>query len=126
MTAESFAWLILCIYFEARGQTFSEKVKVGHVVINRSIQKDKSIREVIQQPYQFSFYTELKKGRMKITEFDAYVECVQAAAQVEQEQDRGMNFYRANHYHDHSIDPPTWTRAMVVVGETEDFTFYRG
>jgi len=124
MTPESIGWLIICIYFEARGQTFEEKVKVGHVVYNRSVKRDLPIKEVINQPYQFSFMNEPR--RLAIKDFNAYIECVRAAYVVDEEQQKGLDFYKANHYHDHTIEPPVWTRGMTVVETTTDFTFYRG
>jgi N-acetylmuramoyl-L-alanine amidase len=126
MTPESIGWLIICIYFEARGQTFAEKVKVGHVVYNRSIKRDLPIKQIVKQPYQFSFMNENDPQELAIKDFDAYIECVRAAYAVDEEQQRGLNFYRADHYHDHSISPPNWTHNMTVVETTDDFTFYRG
>ena len=66
MTAESFAWLVICIYFEARGEPMYAKVRVAHVVMNRAAERNLSVREVIQQPSQFSFYKGLKAGKLNV------------------------------------------------------------
>ena len=48
--------LILCLYGEARGEGIDGMIAVGNVIKNRTIVHEKTYKEVILQPYQFSYF----------------------------------------------------------------------
>ena len=52
---EGLLWLTLNIYHEARSEPEIGKLAVAHVTLNRAMEEQKSIEEVVTAPYQFSW-----------------------------------------------------------------------
>lgn len=52
---EGLLWLTLNIYHEARSEPEIGKLAVAHVTLNRAMESQKSIEEVVNAPYQFSW-----------------------------------------------------------------------
>lgn len=57
-TKENLKCMTNAIYFEARGESYLGKVAVGYVVLNRSINRNISICDVVNEPNQFSWNSE--------------------------------------------------------------------
>ena len=52
---EGLLWLTLNIYHEACSESEIGKLAVAHVTLNRAMEEQKSIEEVVTAPYQFSW-----------------------------------------------------------------------
>ena len=52
---EGLLWLTLNIYHEARSEPEIGKLAVAHMTLNRAMEEQKSIEEVVTAPYQFSW-----------------------------------------------------------------------
>lgn len=120
---ENFTWLVLCIYFEARNQPLEAKVTVGHVIMNRMIQSNSSIKDVVTKPYQFSWMnTDVAPS---IDDYQAYIDCETAAIEVLNQRMDGKDFFGADHYYDDSIEPPYWTKSMKFIAKVGAFYVYK-
>lgn len=122
---DNLMWFVLCIYFEARGEPMEGKVAVGHVIMNRVERRDASIKEIVQQPWQFSW---LNPGarRPVLDDFNALSECVRAAYTCFEERLDGKDFFGADHYFADYIPAPTWAAQMKFVKKIGKHLFYRG
>ena len=121
-------YLILCIYFESRNQDMSTKIKIGHVVMNRMVKSDKSIKDVVTKPWQFSWMNEsMKTGKLPpVDDYKAYIECSEAAMKVLDERIDGKDFFGATHFYDDSIPAPYWVPSMKKdLGKFGNFYFYK-
>lgn len=123
MFLENITWLVLCIYFEARGESHNAKVGVAQVVMNRAIQRKQSIKEVVTAERQFSWYT--GEGIPNIEEPEVLWRCAQAALSCMKRRAMGDTFAGANHFYDDSINPPYWVKSMFPLGKIGSFYFYR-
>ena len=117
-------WLAVCIYYEARGEPDLAQVGVGHVVMNRVIERGMSAMDVIQEDRQFSWYEDGME--LIIKEPKAMANCIKMAKDCLTQRMNGDTFGGANHFHDTSIDPPNWTESMVKLGEFGNMIFYKG
>ena len=121
---ESIFWLALNLYHECRGEPLAGQIAVAHVVMNRAEKRGKSLREIVLQPYQFSWAN--GGARPKITEYEALCECFEAAVQALGERLEGKSFSHADHYHEKSMSPsPSWTKDMAKVATVGNHIFYR-
>ncbi len=116
-------WLVLCIYFEARNQPLEAKTMVGHVVMNRMVKSDMSIKDVVTKPWQFSWMnTELPPA---VKDYNALIECTEAAIEVLNQRLDGKDFFGADHYFDDSIKPPSWSSKMKPLGKVGAFFVFK-
>ena len=117
-------WLILCIYFEARGEPFRGKVNVGHVIRNRVDRRDASLVDIVKAPWQFSW---LNPGapRPALNDFEALEECCMAALTCLSERLDGKDFFGADHYHADYIKYPSWAAKIKFVGKEGKHLFYK-
>jgi spore germination cell wall hydrolase CwlJ-like protein len=123
MFLENITWLVLCIYFEARGENHETKVKVAQVVMNRTIQRSQSIKEVVTAPKQFEWYN---GGSIpEIKEPEVLWRCVQAALSCVKRRSMGDTFGGANHFFDDSIKPPSWAKTMKYLGKSGSIHFFK-
>ena len=80
---EAMLWLALNIYFEARNQPVKGQLAVAHVTLNRANQKDKSVKEVVLEPGQFSWvhkrHRRLQAVEIPVHERDAFNKAIQVA-----------------------------------------------
>jgi spore germination cell wall hydrolase CwlJ-like protein len=105
----------LCVWREARGETYQAKLAVAAVILNRT--KDsarrwsKTLHKVVLQKYQFSSFN---VGDPNATRFPAqgtsqdwfeFEDCQKAVAEAQAGNDPTNG---ANHYFDISIDFPAW------------------
>lgn len=61
---EDLYYLTEAIYFESRGESMDCQAQVGYVILNRVQKRNSSIKEIIYQPYQFSYTKDGKHERM--------------------------------------------------------------
>ena len=122
---ESFTWLTLCIYFEARSQDIEGMKYVGHIVINRVRKEKKSVKEVVLRPYQFSWTNKNDPQGRIINDLDALYRAAEAATLVAEERLMGRDFFGVDHYFNWKQVSPSWKNSMVLVKRHGDHEFYR-
>jgi len=129
MTTEDLFWLSVNAYHEARGEIIEGKIAICHVVFNRAKSKKKSIKEVVLQPYQFSWANGGK--RPVIDDYSAFEECIKAAMTTEEDRLKGDAMAGVDHYYAHkgknAIKQPTWVAAgaMRLVASIGNHLFFK-
>lgn len=121
---EPIFWLAMNLYHEGRGESRAGKVAICHVVLNRAQDRGKGLKEIILAPAQFSWAN--GGARPRVGEYEALLECFEAAAIALDERLAGKNFKGADHYHATSMSPyPSWAKNMKVVAVVDRHVFYR-
>ncbi len=116
---EGLLWLTLNVYHEARGETKIGQLAVAHVTLNRAMQKNQSLEEVVIAPYQFSWT--LQKNTYVPTEPKAFFECMKSAlyAMTSDDFTGGATYY-------HRLDiQPSWSGDMTYIAKYGSHIFYR-
>lgn len=116
---EGLLWLTLNVYHEARGETKTGQLAVAHVTLNRALERQQSLEEVVIAPYQFSWT--LQKNSYVPTEPDAFVECMKSALYA-----MGTDDFTggATYYHRQDIHPP-WSEDMTYIAQYGKHKFYK-
>lgn len=121
---EAVFWLAMNLYNEARGESLAGKIAVAHVVLNRAEQKGKPVKAIVLEPMQFSWAN--GGARPAVKEYDALLECFQAAAHTLNERLEGKTLKGADHYHATYMSPfPSWAKSMKVIATIGNHIFYR-
>lgn len=100
---EGILWLALNIYFEARNQPVKGQYAIAHVTLNRAAQDNKSIKEVVLEPGQFSWvknkHRNMRASKIYVGEKDAFSKAVQVAlsAYVTPDPTNGATHYHASY-----------------------------
>ena len=123
MTTEDLFWLAMNAYHEARGESDEGVKAVCHVVLNRCKKRKRSVKEVVLQPYQFSWAND--GARPAVREYDAFIRCMLLAERAAQEDAQGQTLSNADHYFADYITPPVWAKEMAKVAKIGKHTFYR-
>ncbi|WP_310598994.1 cell wall hydrolase [Desulfobulbus sp.] len=116
---ESLFWLSLNIYHESRGEPEIGQLAVAHVTLNRAIEENKSLADVILAPNQFS-WTFQKKSYAPL-EINPLQESLRMALKAMTTPDftKGSTFY-------HHIDvAPGWVAGKAYIGRYGSHKFYR-
>ena len=116
-------WLALCIYNEARGEPMAGKVAVCHVILNRAYKKGMSAKNVILQPWQFSWAN--GGARPAIKDYDSLESCSDAVDICIAERSAGEYFSHSDHYFADTIKQPSWARKMILVEKIGHHSFFR-
>lgn len=117
-------WLSICIYFEARGEVEEGKIAVAHVIMNRAERRELSVEEVVKQPYQFSWYNDGERPHIK--NYEAFIECTQAAFKCLDERLSGETLRGIDHYHASWMSVyPFWSHEYTVVARIGKHIFYK-
>ena len=119
----SFIWLTLCVYHEARGEPREDQMAVVHTILNRAEERGLSVKEVILQPFQFSWANQGKRPFIK--DYQAFERCAVAVYDALEERYKGKTLKGANHYHAVSVDP-SWTEGMKRIAHIGRHIFYKG
>ncbi len=116
---EGLLWLTLNIYHEARSEPQIGQMAVAHVTLNRAVQSQASVENIVNAPYQFS-WTFQKKSYLP-TESDALFDCLQSALKAMTSSDftDGATFYHRNDVN------PSWANDMTYVAQYGVHKFYR-
>jgi len=123
LMVENLYWIALCLYHECRGEPQEGQIAVAHVIMNRAIKRGKSVKEIIQQPKQFSW---LNDGRPDdVVDHDAFVLCMESVVLARNERLEGKNFFGADHYFADYIDQPSWAKNMTFIRKVGRHLFYR-
>jgi N-acetylmuramoyl-L-alanine amidase len=116
---ESLLWLSLNVYHESRGEPEIGQLAVAHVTLNRAIEDNKSLADVIMAPKQFS-WTFQKKSYVPL-EINPLQDSLRVAlkAMVTPDFTNGSTFY-------HHVDVyPKWTAGKMYTGRYGSHKFYR-
>lgn len=116
-------WLGINIYHEARSEPIEGQVAVGHVVMNRAEKRNKSAKEIILQPWQFSWHNGNKFPPIK--DYDALSISFESAQKTIDERLKGNTLSGADHYFADYIDPPEWAINMTKIIKIGRHTFFR-
>lgn len=116
-------WLAINIYHEARGESLEGQIAVGHVVMNRALKKHKTCKEIILQPWQFSWHN--GNAFPPITDYDALRASCNAAEDVIEERLDGKNLFMADHYFNPHVVLPDWAKNMTLIKRIGNHDFYR-
>lgn len=114
---EGVLWLTLNVYHEARSDNTKGQLAVAHVTMNRSKNRKLPIKEVVQQPFQFSWTME---GKLVPDDMKAFKNCLETATIAAQTADFTKG---ATHFH-HVKIVPEWTNRMTYVGTFGSHSFY--
>lgn len=124
MTRPPSYYIVLTLYHEAGHEEVRGQAAVAHVVYNRTLLRDKTVKQVIYEPKQFSCFNEDKNPAMPSTRIVTVAEKI--VKRVQRDRLKGYTFYGADHYHATYMDPyPSWSRDMVVVAQIGLHIFYR-
>jgi spore germination cell wall hydrolase CwlJ-like protein len=126
MIGTDILWLALCIFYEARGEPLEGQLGVAHVVLNRSINRQLTIEEVIKQSHQFSWYNENFKVRTVFKELKSYFDCVYVVYKCAEERQEGKTFEDANYFFNPKYANPSWAKEFTLVKTVGNHSFYRG
>ena len=124
---EQLRWLALNIYFEARGEETVGQEAVAWVTLNRVASKwwPNSIKAVVKQKYQFSWYNKRRIPRVK--NIDAWRKAQQIARSVANQYVSGDDpSNNADHYHANYVRP-TWAKSskqVTVIGIHKFYDLY--
>ena len=116
---EGLLWLTLNVYHEGRSEPEIGQVAIAHVTLNRSIEKDIPIKNVVKQPYQFSWT--FQKDSYLPDDPDAFVECLRSVFIALQSPDFTSG---ATHYHLESIEP-FWASDLTYLDQYGSHKFYK-
>ena len=123
MIIESVVWMSFCIYYEARNQPLEAQIMVGHTCLNRSVKRKMTVKEVIQQPKQFSWYS---RGFVPLPrETEAFIKAMEAAVKVYFRHYCGMRLGGVDHFYSDDIDTPYWASGMKRLGKVGAFYYFR-
>ena len=112
-------WLTLNIYHEARGEDQIGQIAVAHVTMNRVHNRNQSVKQVVLDPYQFSWTHTKEKWTPQ--NMEALMECFESAVVAM----GGHDFTQgATHYHRIDVHPG-WAKRMTFIGQLGSHYFYR-
>lgn len=114
------------VYFESQGEPWDGKVAVAHVTFQRIEERGKSAKEIVFEPWQFSWTMDDLQDIVKY--MDTFAECGAAVAEAQRQRMTGNHFFFANLYHSKDMNPfPSWSREPNVrkVTEIGNHIFYR-
>lgn len=114
----SVLWLTLNVYHEARSEPDLGQIAVVHVTLNRSKSRQLPVKEVVLQPFQFSWT--LKDSYLP-DDWDAFgksLAVVKTAMMTEDVTDGAI-------YYHHEKIIPEWTNRTTYTGQIGVHKFYK-
>lgn len=123
MTTEDLFWLSVNAYHEARGESYEGIKAVCMVAMNRCERRKKTIKQVVLQPYQFSWT--IGDQLPSIKDYDSFLKCMQVAKDAFEDYEKGERMNGADHYHATYINQPSWAREMTFIAQIGHHIFYR-
>ncbi len=116
---EGFLWLTLNVYHEARSEPQVAQMAVALVTLNRANEKNLQIKEVVQQPHQFSWTH--RKDYFLPEDSNAFIKCMQSAYLALQSHDFTQG---ATHFHLDSV-APYWIAEYTFLDQFGSHKFYK-
>lgn len=116
---EGLLWLTLNVYHEARSESEIGQMAVVHVTLNRAAKRELSIKNVVKQPYQFSW---IQQKESYIPEDPkAFFDCMQSVYVALTSSDFTAG---ATYYHLETIEP-YWASQYTFVDQYGSHKFYK-
>jgi N-acetylmuramoyl-L-alanine amidase len=116
---EGLLWLTLNVYHEARSEPQVGQMAVALVTLNRAYENHLPIKDVVRQPYQFSWT--FQKESYIPDDPKAFLECMKSVYIAL----RGHDFTQgATHYHLDSIEP-YWSGSYTFLDQYGSHKFYK-
>lgn len=115
---EGLLWLTLNVYHEARSEPQVGQLAVAHVTLNRAAKSKISIKDVIQQPHQFSW---IGKKSYLPHNIPVFLQCMKSAYIALNSKDFTAG---ATHFHLQDIDPD-WSSSLTYINQYGSHKFYR-
>jgi len=116
---EGLLWLTLNVYHEARSEPQIGQIAVAFVTLNRANEEHKPVKDIVQQPYQFSWT--LQKSSYFPEDPKAFLECLRSVYIALQTKDFTKG---ATHYHLDSVTP-YWTTQYTFLNQYGSHKFYK-
>lgn len=116
---EGLLWLTLNVYHEARSEPQIGQVAIVNVTLNRAKEQNLPIKDVVTQPYQFSWT--LNKNSYVPDDTRAFMQCLQSVYVALQSADITGG---ATHYHLDSINP-AWASHFKYIDQFGSHKFYK-
>jgi len=116
---EGLLWLTLNVYHEARSEPQVGQVAIVNVTLNRAKEQNLPIKDVVTQPYQFS-WTNQKSSYMP-DDTMAFLQCLHSVYIALQTKDIT---HGATHYHLDTVSPD-WASHFTYVDQFGSHKFYK-
>ncbi|MEE4241239.1 MAG: cell wall hydrolase [Desulfopila sp.] len=116
---EGLLWLTLNVYHEARSEPQIGQIAVAHVTMNRAEELNLSIKEVVRQPYQFSWT--FQKNSYIPEDPQAFFRCMHSVYVALHTHDLTSG---STYYHLDDIDP-FWASELRYVNTFGSHKFYK-
>lgn len=116
---EGLLWLTLNVYHEARSEPEIGQVAVAHVTLNRAVQRELSIKNVVNQPAQFSWINQ--KISYIPEDPQAFIQCMKSVYIALNSADFTAG---ATYYHLDNIQP-YWVSNYTFVDQYGSHKFYK-
>jgi N-acetylmuramoyl-L-alanine amidase len=116
---EGLLWLTLNIYHESRGEPEIGQLAVAHVTLNMAVEQQRSVSEIVNEPYQFSWT--FQKDSYLPDDFSALQQSASMALKALTTPDftNGATFYH------HVTVSPEWAKEMKFIIKYGSHNFYR-
>ena len=115
----SLYWLSLNCYHEARGEPRLGQMYVSAVVMNRAEDSKKSIKEIVNEPSQFS-WVNAEVGQRPVSDIRIFLQCAETAIEAANSPISKELLY----YHKTSVKP-YWARTLKPVVTIGNHIFYK-
>jgi N-acetylmuramoyl-L-alanine amidase len=116
---EGLLWLTLNVYHEARSEPQIGQIAVAQVTLNRALQEHRPIKEIVQEPFQFSWT--FQKESYFPDDPKAFLECMKSVYIALQSEDVTKG---ATHYHVENIKP-YWSDDFTYLDQFGAHKFYK-
>ena len=134
---EDILWLARNIFFEARSEGIHGRMVIANVTINRTLDRrwPNTIKEVVQQPWQFSWFNEGVVPPIAQEEQEVFEECYELAKfclDLYDDMAKNSDFkvdgiaHGADHYFADYIKMPSWAKKMTYLGKVGRHLLYKG
>lgn len=128
---DGFAWVVLTVYHEARGESSLGQRAVVKVILNRAHRKGWPLKDIVLARKQFSAWNEgiLNNPRVWIKDVRTFATVTENCFQGLKEWQDGERLQYATHYYaikemvNHQ--PPYWAESMKFICEIEGHRFLR-
>lgn len=105
-------YIALCIYHEALNEPVEGQILVAQSIFNRSEQRQKSVKEIIYEPSQYSWTQDGKSD--KVVAHERFIGCFRAVflcliERFKGNTEHGLNLYHAEYVHPYWADSPKVT-----------------
>jgi N-acetylmuramoyl-L-alanine amidase len=116
---EGLLWLTLNVYHEARSEPEVGQMAVALVTLNRAHEKHLSIKDIVNEPYQFSWT--LQKQSYLPDDPKAFLQCMKSVYTALKSSDFT---HGATHYHLARVNP-YWASELSYLDQFGSHKFYK-